>query len=51
LSHEEHVQVIEAAVEAANGRLKVIAGAGSNNTSEALELTKRAIEAGVSRRR
>lgn len=36
LSHEEHEQVIETVVKAAGGRVPVIAGAGSNNTAEAL---------------
>jgi len=44
LSHEEHRLVIETVVKAANGRLKVIAGTGSNNTSEAIELTRFAKE-------
>jgi len=44
LSHEEHRLVIETVVKAANGRLKVIAGTGSNNTTEAIELTRFAKE-------
>jgi len=44
LSHEEHRLVIETVVRAANGRLKVIAGTGSNNTIEAIELTRFAKE-------
>ncbi len=39
LSHEEHKQVIQLCVEAARGRVPVIAGAYSNATSEAIELT------------
>jgi 4-hydroxy-tetrahydrodipicolinate synthase len=39
LSHEEHRRVIEIAVEAAAKRILVIAGTGSNATSEAVELT------------
>jgi dihydrodipicolinate synthase/N-acetylneuraminate lyase len=35
LTHDEHEKVIEAVVEAAAGRVPVIAGAGSNNTVEA----------------
>lgn len=38
LSHDEHEQVIRLVVEAANGRAKVLAGAGSNSTAEALRL-------------
>jgi len=47
LSHEEHGQVIEAAVQAAAGRIKVIAGTGSNATSEAVSLTRHAAEVGA----
>ena len=38
LSHAEHRQVIEKVVQAAAGRVKVVAGTGSNSTREALEL-------------
>lgn len=47
LSHEEHRRVIECAVEHVNGRIPVIAGTGSNNTAEAVELTKFAEKAGA----
>ncbi len=47
LSHDEHLQVIQAAVDAAAGRIKVIAGTGSNATAEALDLTQRAADAGA----
>jgi len=47
LSHEEHRLVIETVVKAVNGRVKVIAGTGSNNTTEAIELTKFAKKAGA----
>ncbi len=47
LSHEEHDRVVEFAVEKAAGRVKVIAGAGSNSTREALRLTTHAQEAGA----
>ncbi len=47
LSHEEHDRVIKLTVEAANGRVPVIAGTGSNATSEAIRLTKHAEESGV----
>ena len=40
LSHEEHKTVIEFIVKKVNKRIPVIAGTGSNNTSESLELTK-----------
>ena len=42
LSFEEHVDVIRIAAETAGGRIKVIAGTGSNNTTEAVHLAKEA---------
>ncbi|MBT8762429.1 4-hydroxy-tetrahydrodipicolinate synthase [Desulfohalobiaceae bacterium Ax17] len=47
LSHEEHKQVIKICVEQAKGRVPVLAGAGSNSTSEAIDLTRYAKEAGA----
>ncbi len=47
LDHEEHNQVVEIVIEAANERVPVIAGAGSNSTREAVSLTKHADEAGA----
>lgn len=47
LSHEEHDRVIEIAVDAARKRVPVIAGTGSNSTSEAVRLTRHAEEAGA----
>src|SRR5881397_2442388 len=47
LSHEEHRRVVEICVGQAKGRVPVIAGAGSNNTQEAVELAKHAEEAGA----
>jgi 4-hydroxy-tetrahydrodipicolinate synthase len=47
LDHAEHIDVVRAVVEAARGRIAVIAGTGSNSTAEAVSLTKRAHEAGV----
>jgi len=47
LSHDEHRRVVEIAVEVAGGRIPVIAGAGSNSTSEAIELTRHAKKAGA----
>lgn len=38
LSHDEHKRIVSVAVEHVNGRVPVIAGAGSNSTSEALDL-------------
>lgn len=42
LSHEEHDQVVKFTVDKVNRRVKVIAGAGSNSTREALRLTAHA---------
>lgn len=47
LSHEEHRRVVETCIEAAGGRVPVIAGAGSNNTAEAVELARHAEAAGA----
>jgi len=47
LSHEEHNRVVEVTIDAARERIPVIAGTGSNSTSEAVELTKHAKEAGA----
>ena len=47
LSHVEHDRVIELTVQAARGRVPVIAGTGSNSTSEAVTLTKHAKNAGA----
>ena len=47
LSHEEHKKVIEVCIEEAKGRVPVIAGAGSNSTSEALDFVKHACSAGA----
>jgi len=46
LSHQEHDEVIQKAVEFSGGKLKVIAGTGSNSTAEAIRLSKHAQEAG-----
>ncbi len=47
MSHAEHVEVIEFTVEQVRKRVPVIAGTGSNCTSEALEMTKKAKELGA----
>src|SRR3954471_21680620 len=47
LDYEEHVRVIELAVQYANKKVKVLAGTGGNSTSEAIYLTKAAEDAGA----
>ncbi|WP_343313943.1 4-hydroxy-tetrahydrodipicolinate synthase [Brucella sp. BE17] len=47
LSHDEHKRVVEVCVEVAAGRVPVIAGAGSNNTVESIELAQHAEQAGA----
>lgn len=47
VSTAEHQRIIEVAVEAARGRIKVIAGTGANSTEEAIELTRHAQQVGV----
>jgi len=48
LDHDEHERVIKIVVDEARGRVPVIAGTGSNSTKEAVEMTKRAEDAGAS---
>ena len=47
LSHEEHIDVVSAMVELADGRISVIGGNGSNSTSEAVQLTEKMSHLGV----
>jgi 4-hydroxy-tetrahydrodipicolinate synthase len=47
LSHDEHRRVVELCVATAGGRVPVIAGAGSNSTSEAIELVRHAKTVGA----
>ena len=47
LSHDEHKRVVELVVERSNGRVPVIAGAGSNNTSEAVDFARHAESVGA----
>ena len=47
LTHQEHERVIDLCVEAANKRIPVIAGTGSNSTDEAISLTKFSKESGA----
>ena len=47
LSHEEHIEVVKMAKEFAKGRVKILAGSGSNCTREALYLSEKIAETGV----
>lgn len=47
LTHEEHERVIRIVLETARGRVRVLAGAGSNSTAEALKLHRFCLDAGV----
>jgi len=48
LDHHEHARVIEIVIDETKGRVPVIAGTGSNNTKEAIQMTKHAEHAGAS---
>jgi 4-hydroxy-tetrahydrodipicolinate synthase len=47
LSHEEHRRVVSACIAETRGRVPVVAGAGSNNTAEAIELAQFAEKSGA----
>jgi len=47
LSHEEHRRAVDICIDEARGRVPVIAGAGSNNTAEAIELSRHAEQSGA----
>jgi len=47
LTHDEHKRVVEIVVDAARGRIPIIAGTGSNSTAEAIDLTSHAKKAGA----
>src|SRR5436305_3849514 len=47
LDYEEHIGVIEAVIDFAEEKLKVLAGTGANSTTEAIYLTKAAQDAGA----
>jgi 4-hydroxy-tetrahydrodipicolinate synthase len=47
LSHDEHHKVVEWCIDQAKGRVPVIAGAGSNSTTEAIDLARHAEKAGA----
>lgn len=48
LSHDEHKRIVEIAIDAADGRVPVMAGAGSNATAEAIDFSVHAEKAGAS---
>jgi 4-hydroxy-tetrahydrodipicolinate synthase len=48
LSHDEHRRMVDLVVQAAAGRIPVVAGTGSNSTAEAIDLTRHAERAGAS---
>jgi len=47
LNHDEHHRVVEIVIEAARGRIRVIAGTGSNSTAEAIDMPQHAERAGA----
>ncbi|MDO5843739.1 MAG: 4-hydroxy-tetrahydrodipicolinate synthase [Methanocorpusculum sp.] len=47
MSHQEHIHVVEETVSAASSRIPAIAGTGSNNTEEALMMTRAAKKCGA----
>jgi 4-hydroxy-tetrahydrodipicolinate synthase len=47
LDNDEHIDAIKAIVDFVNGRIPVIAGTGSNSTTEAIDLTRRSQEVGA----
>ena len=47
MSHEEHHRVVELTIKTVAGRVPVMAGTGSNSTSESIELTRHAKQAGA----
>ena len=47
LTHDEHRRVVESCIDEAKGRVPVLAGAGSNNTAEAVSLARHAEKAGA----
>jgi 4-hydroxy-tetrahydrodipicolinate synthase len=47
LDYDEHIRVVALAVKFASGKIKVLAGTGSNSTKEAIDLTQRAEKAGA----
>ena len=47
LTHDEHIAIVREVVRLVRGRVRVIAGTGSNSTAEAIRLTRAAEEAGA----
>src|SRR3989338_7352300 len=47
LDHEEHEKVIEIVIDAAKGKVPIIAGTGSNSTKKAIQMTKSAADGGA----
>ena len=47
LNHEEHQKVIEIIIDAANSKIPIIAGTGSNSSREAIDMTKKAADTGA----
>ncbi len=47
LDMDEHIEVVRVVIEAAAGRVKIVAGTGGNSTAEALELTEKARDLGA----
>ncbi|MGH7279757.1 MAG: 4-hydroxy-tetrahydrodipicolinate synthase, partial [Candidatus Rokuibacteriota bacterium] len=47
LSHDEHRRLVDVVIQAAAGRIRVVAGTGSNSTAEAVALTRHAAKAGA----
>ena len=48
VSHDEHHRIVQVCIEVANGRVPVVAGAGSNSTAEAVSLAQHAEKSGAS---
>lgn len=48
VSHEEHHRIVQLCIEVANGRVPVVAGAGSNSTAEAVSLARHGEKSGAS---
>lgn len=47
VSHDENIDVVRIVIDEARGRVPVIAGTGSNNTTEAIDMTRRAKHLGA----